>query len=211
MAVREGKAPVVAMVCSTGGLDAVTRILGSLPRDFPASVIVLRHHDPQARNRLASILQRHTVLPVSAACDEDHLVAGRVFVAPTGYHTLVTSDDRLTLIVSGDRPPYRPSADLLLVSLAVSVGPRAIAVVLSGYGIDGATGATAVHRLGGVVIASDKASSAVFTMPYATITRDEIINYVMPVDDIAALLIRLVADAPALGLEAQDREGHGEG
>jgi two-component system chemotaxis response regulator CheB len=76
--------------------------------------------------------------------------------------------------------------------LEIVTGPRAIAVVLSGHGNDGATGATAIHRLGGVVIASDEASSKVFSMPCATINRDQIIDYVVPVDGIAALLTRLV-------------------
>jgi two-component system chemotaxis response regulator CheB len=191
------KAPVVALVCSTGGLDAIIRILGQLTDDFPAAVIVLRHHSPQAKNQLAKILAPRTRLPVAVVGDGDPLLAGHVFVAPAGYHTLVTDDDRLILIVSGDRPPYRPSADLLLTTLAVTVGPRAIAVVLSGYGNDGATGATAVHRLGGVVIASDEASSEVFAMPHATINRGEIIDHVVDVDHIAALLTALVTQAAA--------------
>jgi two-component system chemotaxis response regulator CheB len=140
---------VVALVCSTGGLDAIIRILARLPADMPAAVIVLRHHSPNASNRLAHILTPKTVLPVAAACDGESLVAGRVLVAPAGYHTLVTAEGKIALIVSGERPPYRPSADLLLTSMAISLGPRAVAVVLSGYGNDGATGATAVHHLGG--------------------------------------------------------------
>jgi two-component system, chemotaxis family, protein-glutamate methylesterase/glutaminase len=68
--------------------------------------------------------------------------------------------------------------------------------VLSGYGNDGATGATAVHRVGGLVIASDQASSQVFAMPYATINRDEIIDHVVTVDQIAALLTDLVSKGP---------------
>jgi two-component system, chemotaxis family, protein-glutamate methylesterase/glutaminase len=190
--------PVVALVCSAGGLDAVTRIVAGLPRDFPAAVVVLRHQDPLARDCLARLLGTRTVLPVTTACDGDRLVPGQVFVAPVGHHTLVTTDNTLTLIVSGARPPYRPSADLLLATLAVATGPRAVAVVLSGYGNDGATGASAVHHLGGTVIASDEASSAVFSMPYATITRDQTIDHVVPVADIAALLTKLVAWEPAI-------------
>ncbi|HET8660609.1 MAG TPA: chemotaxis protein CheB [Micromonosporaceae bacterium] len=195
------KAPVVALVCSTGGLDAITRILGHVPPDFAAAVIVLRHQSPDAQDRLANILRRHTELPVATARDGDRLVAAQVFVAPAGYHTLVTGEGTLALIVSGDRPPYRPSADLLLATLAVAVGPRAIAVVLSGHGNDGATGATAVHHLGGVVIASDEGSSRVFSMPYAAINRDEIVDHVVPVDEIATLLTTLVARRPVLAAD----------
>jgi two-component system chemotaxis response regulator CheB len=119
-------------------------------------------------------------------------------VAPAGYHTLVTCGARISLIVSGDAPPYRPSADLLLTSLALAAGPRAVAVVLSGYGNDGATGATgatAIHHHGGAVIASNQATSTVSVMPSATINRDEIIDYVVSVDEIPALLVRLASFA----------------
>jgi two-component system chemotaxis response regulator CheB len=193
-------------VCSTGGLDAVSRILAQLPLGFPAAVIALRHADPAAQDRLPSILQRHTVLPVTRAVDGERLETGHVYVAPAGYHTLVAGDDRFSLIVSGERPPYRPSADLLLASLALSAGPHAIAVVLSGHGNDGATGATAIHHHGGVVIASDAATSTVFAMPSATINRDEIIDEVLPVDDIAARLIGIVSGrAPARQTVARAR------
>ncbi|MEV4709417.1 chemotaxis protein CheB [Actinoplanes sp. NPDC049316] len=93
-------------MCSTGGLDAVIRILEPLPAGFAAATIVLRHHDPRGKNNLAQILARRTELPVTLAHDGGVLAPARVFVAPTGYHTLVAADDTLTLIVSGERPPY---------------------------------------------------------------------------------------------------------
>jgi two-component system chemotaxis response regulator CheB len=185
--------PVVALVCSTGGLDAVERILRALPEEFAAAILVLRHHDPHGPNRLAQLLQSTVGLPVAAAHDGDRLEAGHVLVAPAGYHTLMAGDSTIALIQSGDRPPYRPSADLLLTSLAIMAGPCVIAVVLSGYGNDGATGATAVHRFGGVVIASDRATSTVFSMPYSTISRGDIVDYVVPVDEIAPLLTKITA------------------
>jgi len=183
---------VVALVCSAGGLDAIRHILTRLPAGFPAAVIVLRHHTPDSHDRLAAILSRSVALPVATARDGDALLAGHVLVAPAGYHTLVTADGRVALIESGDRPPYRPSADLLLSTLATAAGPRAVAVVLSGHGNDGATGATAIHRFGGIVIASDAATSTVFAMPHATISRDETVDHVVPLDQIPALLVALV-------------------
>jgi two-component system chemotaxis response regulator CheB len=103
------------------------------------------------------------------------------------------SEGTTALIESGARPPYRPSADLLLTSLALAAGPRAVAVVLSGHGIDGATGATAVHHFGGLVIASDEASSTEFSMPGATIGRDTIIDYALALDEIPQLLLELTS------------------
>lgn len=191
--------PVVTLVCSAGGLDALTRVVEQLPADLPAAVLVLQHHSPETENVLAKILTGRTSLEVASAESGDRLECGRILVAPAGKHTLVTSERRIALIISGTTPPYRPSADLLLTSVALAVGRQAIAVVLSGYGNDGATGATAIHEFGGIVIASDQATSEVFAMPEATIGRDHIIDHVVPLGEIAGLLIALVT-APDLGL-----------
>jgi two-component system, chemotaxis family, protein-glutamate methylesterase/glutaminase len=183
---------VVGLVLSTGGLEALKRILSQLPGTLPAAVIVLRHQAPRVGDLLAPLLRGSTRLRVTTARDGERIRPGQVFVVPAGHHTLVTPEGRLAVILSGGWPPYRPSADLLLTSMALSVGRRAVAVVLSGYGNDGATGATAVHHLGGVVVASDRATSTVFAMPSATIERDKIIDHVVPVDDIAPLLTKVV-------------------
>ncbi|MCK2218987.1 chemotaxis protein CheB [Actinomadura sp. ATCC 31491] len=194
---RPGRFPVVAIVSSAGGLAATGLVLAGLPAGLPAAVIVLQHISPTYPSLLPEILRRHTALPVAQALDGEPLEPGRVVVAPPGHHLLVTADRRLALIESGPTPPPRPSADLLLTSLALACGPDAIAVVLSGHGTDGATGATAVHRFGGTVVASDAASSDYFSMPQAVISRDDIVDHVLAVSDMAALLSALVR-APAL-------------
>lgn len=197
---REGP-PVVALVSSAGGLDALKAVLGGLPPGFGAAVIALQHLPPDRPSRLAEILGRVSELPVSAATHGAELRAGTVLVVPPGRHALVTPDDRVALIVSDGAPPYRPSADLLLTSLALVAGARTIAVILSGGGSDGATGATAVHDFGGTVIASDKESSAHFAMPAAAIGRDDAVDHVVPVGKIAALLVSIVGEP--------EREGSG--
>lgn len=189
----EGGLPVMALVGSAGGLAAVTRVLEGLPADLNAAVIVLIHQVPDRENRLVGVLGRRSPLAVRAAQDDEPLRAGVVVVAPPGRHVLIAPGPRVVLIVSGAAPPSRPSADLLLTTLAVQCGPRATAVVLSGNGHDGATGATAVHRFGGTVLASSEASSEVFSMPEATILRDSAVDHVVAVDAIAELLGSIVA------------------
>jgi two-component system chemotaxis response regulator CheB len=189
---RDG-AFVIALVASAGGLDAVSRVLRDLPGDLPASVIALIHQAPDRVNELVRLLGRSCRLPVEAARDGAVLTAGRVVVVPPGRHLLVGAEGRIALIVSGAAPPSRPSADLLLATLATAVGPRAIAVVLSGGGHDGATGATAVHAFGGTVVATDEASSSSFSMPLATIQRDHAVDTVTDLDAVGGLLARLVA------------------
>jgi two-component system chemotaxis response regulator CheB len=186
----------VALVCSTGGLDALTRVLAPLAGDLPAATVVVQHVDPDARSMLASILGRRTALAVRAAVDGTALAPGEVLVVPPGSHALATNDGTLLLIRSGRYPPNRPSADLLLTSLALTAGPRTLAVVMSGLGHDGATGATAVHALGGTVIAATGASSEAASMPDATAARDHVVDHVVHVDDIAALVTSLVAASP---------------
>jgi two-component system chemotaxis response regulator CheB len=184
---------VVALVCSAGGLEALRRVLAPLPPDFPGAIVVLQHQSPDYDSRLPDLLAVSCRLPVASATDGAALKGGTVVVVPSGRHALVTVEHTIALIVSGDAPPYRPSADLLLTSLALTVGRRSIAVILSGSGTDGATGATAVHDFGGFVIAADRASSAHFGMPAAAIGRgDDVVDLVLPVDDIAACLARLV-------------------
>ncbi|HEU4975030.1 MAG TPA: chemotaxis protein CheB [Baekduia sp.] len=187
------RAPVVALVGSAGGIEAVSRVLGGLPEDFGAAVVVLVHLAPERVSRLAEILRRRCRLPVVDAVDGLPLWPGAVLVAPAGRHVLVTPDGAVALIQSGEFPPSRPSADLLLATLATAVRRRAVAVILSGGGHDGATGATAVHALGGTVLATDEATSERWEMPRAAIERDAIVDRVVALEDVAGALLEVVA------------------
>jgi len=200
---RVSRTPVVALVCSAGGLDALTQVLERLPADLPAAVLVLQHMDPEQHSHLPTILARRTALPVTAATDGTPLTPGRVLACLSGQHTLITAEETIALIPSGARPPYRPSADLLLTTLAIAAGDRVITVVLSGYGNDAATGATAVHHFGGTVIASSPQSSTQPEMPQATMDRDGVVDHVVPLDQVAAMLLALVT-APVLHPDEPD-------
>jgi two-component system, chemotaxis family, protein-glutamate methylesterase/glutaminase len=187
---------VIALIASAGGLEAVSTVLQGLPEDLHAGVVVLIHQAPDRENALVHLLQRRSRLPVVAGQDGAPLAAGTVVVAPPGKHTLVTSGGRIALIVSGASPPSRPSADLLLATLATACGALATAVVLSGGGHDGATGATAIHHLGGRVIASSEATSTYPSMPQATIERAHFVDQIAELNDIAGVL-RTIVNAPA--------------
>jgi two-component system chemotaxis response regulator CheB len=188
---------VVALVASGGGLDAVSRVLGPLPEALAGAILVLIHQAPDRVSRLVEILARRCALPVVAAEHGATLQPGRVVVAPPGRHTLITPGPGVALIESGAFPPSRPSADLLLTTLAVAVGGHAIAVVLSGGGHDGATGATAIHAFGGRVLATDEPSSREFSMPLAAIKRDDAVDDIIALDDVADWLIELVGTSSA--------------
>ena len=182
---------VVALVSSAGGLDALTRVLAPLEPDFPAAVIALQHTAPGVESRLARILDSRSALPVRAAADGDPLTPGEVLVIPAGAHMLVGTDARVRLINTGALPPARPSADLLLSTLAVALGPRAVAVVLTGTGTDGALGTQAMHVYGGRVLVQDEASSEQYGMPRATVDADHP-GTPLPLDQIAGTLTSLL-------------------
>jgi two-component system, chemotaxis family, protein-glutamate methylesterase/glutaminase len=187
-----GSGAVLAIVSSVGGLAALRRVLEVLPAELPASVVVLQHADPSRASQLANLLDAIGTLPVADAHDGAALAPGSVMVAPSGFHTLITRDRTIALVRSGKHPPSRPSADLLLASLAVAVGRDAIAVVLTGFGHDGAAGATAIKRLGGTLIASSLATSQAPSMPEAAIDTGQV-DHVLPLEEIGAALVRLVA------------------
>ena len=183
--------PVLALVSSTGGLDALSRVLGPLPADFPAAVIAMQHTDPTHTSELALLLSRQTQLEVVPATSGATLVPGQVLVPPAGMHLLVGRESRVHLIPTGDLPPARPSADLLLCTLAVALGDRAVAVVLTGSGHDGSLGVQAIKRFGGACFMQDEASSVQYGMP-SSATASGDYGPPLPLDEIAEVLIRLL-------------------
>jgi two-component system chemotaxis response regulator CheB len=181
---------VVGLAASAGGLKALIRVLSELPGDLPAAVVVVQHLEPTHRSMIAPILNRRTDLRVTEAQDGDRLVEGHVFVAPPDRHLLVNANGSLSLTQSELVHFVRPSADLLFESLAASCKERTIAVVLSGTGIDGSLGITAVKKMGGAVIAQDEASAEFFGMPGAAIETGSV-DVVLPLDEISQEIVRL--------------------
>lgn len=164
--------PVVALVCSLGGADALMQVLAPLPAGFPAAVIALQHLDPRHLSTLPERLAAVTALSVRVATDGAQLQAGVVDVVPPGRHLLLAPGDTLMLVDSTERPSSRPSADLLLVSMAALLGPRLLAVILTGKGEDGAVGAQVVARYGGRTMVQDEATAVAYAMPAATVAAD---------------------------------------
>jgi two-component system chemotaxis response regulator CheB len=184
--------PIVALAASAGGQDALTHVLGHLPADFPAAIVVVQHLDPSHRSFIAEILGRRSHLRVKQAEDGDLLRPGVVFIAPPDRHLIVNADNSLSLAQTERLHFVRPSADRLFESVAAAAGPRAVAVVLTGMGNDGSDGVLAVKREGGVVIVQDRASSKYFGMPSAAL-RAGCVDLVLPLDRIGPTLAKLVA------------------
>jgi two-component system chemotaxis response regulator CheB len=115
-----------------------------------------------------------------------------VYLAPPDRHLLIKRKGSLTLTDSELVNFVRPSADLLFESVAAAYGDRAIAVVLTGTGRDGALGVTAIKQRGGTVVVQDEDSSEFFGMPSAAI-KTGVVDFVLPLDEIAPALVSLLA------------------
>jgi two-component system chemotaxis response regulator CheB len=185
---------VVALAASAGGLNALTHVLAALPRDFPASVVVVQHLDPRHRSLMADILARRTALRVKEAAEGDELRGGCAYVAPPNKHLLVNADRSVSLTQTELVHFVRPSADLLFESTAASFKERAIAVVLSGSGSDGAMGVKAIKKMGGTVIVQDAKNAEFAGMPEAAMATG-IADFVLALDEIAPALQKLCSPA----------------
>lgn len=184
--------PVIAMVASVGGLAAFESLLAGLPADLPAALLVVQHLEPNRPSLLAEILGRHTGLIVKQAEPGDRLRPGAVFIAPPDRHLLVDRDGVLSLAETRPVHFVRPAADRLLESVAWAFGRRAIAVILTGSGQDGADGVRIIKQEGGTVIAQDSPTSRNFGMPGAAI-HTGCVDSILPLGEIAPALIQLVA------------------
>ncbi len=183
--------PIVAMVASAGGLAALAAVLSHLPRDFGGAVVIVQHLEPTRPSLLAPILGQSSGLPIREARQGDRLQPGLALVAPPNHHLIVQADLSLALTSTARVHYTRPSADALLESLGRAVGPRTIAVILTGAGSDGAEGARIVKQAGGMVLAQDRATSQNFGMPGAAI-QTGCVDAVLPIDQMAPTLVRLV-------------------
>ena len=187
---------IVALAASAGGLTALGRVLAALPEGFPATLVVVQHLDPRHRSLMAEILSRRTSLRVKQAEDGEQVSLATVYIAPPNWHLLVNPAGTLSLSQSEVVHFLRPAADVLFASVAASYRERAIAVVLTGTGSDGAMGVQAIKKMGGIVIAQDEATAEFFGMPSAAI-RSGSVDFVLPLDEIAPALVTLVVKGEA--------------
>jgi two-component system, chemotaxis family, protein-glutamate methylesterase/glutaminase len=186
---------LVVIGASAGGIEPLRSIVGGLPPDLAAAVLVVVHIPEHGRSYLPEILGRVSRLRVSAAKDGEPVVAGGVFVAPPGFHLRIEGD-----CLRLDRGPrengHRPAIDVLFRSAAAASGPAVVGVVLSGGLDDGSAGAAEIARSGGIVVVQDPSDAAHPSMPEHALPWA---NHVVASTEICALLGSLVArDRPAV-------------
>ncbi len=188
---RPAALPLVFVIASsTGGPQALAQILGSLPPGFASPILVAQHVAPGFAAGLADWLSTVSALPVRLARHGEAVAAGAVQLSPSESHMAITAGGRIAFAAVQDGDIYRPSCNRLLDSVAAGYGRRAVGIILTGMGSDGAEGMRRLKTAGGRTIAQDEASSVVFGMNQRAIETGGI-DKVLPLDAIAAEMIRL--------------------
>lgn len=187
----EGPRDILVIGASTGGPKAVLRLMKELPPDSRARVLIVQHIARGFAPGFAEWLNRESPFVVRLAGDGDVLEEGVALVAPNSVHMEVHGD-RVALTAAPPVNSCRPSVDVLFQSLARSeLAARAVAVLLTGMGRDGAEGMAALKQGGSYNIAQDEASSAVFGMPRAAIDLGGV-HQTLPLRDIPAAVLGLL-------------------
>lgn len=158
---------LIAIGASTGGTEAIRTVIGSLPADIPA-VLVTQHMPDRFTRSFAERLDRLCAVKVKEAEDGERILPGHVYIAPGHSHLSLRRNGLSYHAVVRSDPPvnrHRPSVDVLFESVAKVVGAKAIGVLLTGMGKDGAQGLLEMRRAGALTLVQDAASCVVYGMP----------------------------------------------
>lgn len=193
-----GLGTVIGIGASTGGVEALREIITRLPGDMPA-ILIAQHMLPGFTGAFARRLDAICETSVKEAEDGEEVLQGVAYVAPGGRHLLLARRGLNYVLRLTNDPPlnrHRPSVDVLFRSMAETAGARAIGVILTGMGADGAQALLELREAGGVTIAQNEASSVVFGMPRQAIALGAA-QEVLPLGDMAARLEQLCGRAGA--------------
>lgn len=179
---------VVGIGASAGGLNAYKAFFDALPSDTGMAFVVVSHIHPAAHSQLAEILSRHTKMTVMLAASGIKIQANQVYVIP-GNADLSIENGALKVVIP--RTSRNSQVNLFFISLATSMGARAVGIVFSGYDGDGAEGCKHIKALGGTIFAQDN-SAEVSGMPLSA-QATGYVDFVLPPDKIPAELDRLKA------------------
>jgi len=188
---ESGFKKIVAIGSSTGGPQALQRILCSLPGDLNAGVVIVQHIARGFTDGLVEWLSNISKLDIKKGEDGQLIQPGEVLIAPDGIHMIVSSGGRINLVERHISGPHKPSADVLLESVADVYGSNAIGVILTGMGRDGAQGIKAIHDRGGHTIAQDENTSVIFSMAKEAIKLGGV-EKVSPLTEISNIILNFV-------------------
>jgi two-component system chemotaxis response regulator CheB len=190
---RERPQPrVIAIGGSADGFMGLATILQAFPKEFPAAVVITQHVRRGKKSLLARLLARRCKLEVKEASPTEALRSSVVYLAPPDHH-LVVEDNHLNVTAGPPENFSRPSIDVTFRSVAAKCGSRAIGVVLSGGGRDGAKGLRAIKDAGGTTIVQDPSDARMAAMPLSALEADHV-DFILPITQIGPTLVRLVTE-----------------
>jgi two-component system, chemotaxis family, protein-glutamate methylesterase/glutaminase len=175
---------------STGGPVALQRILERIPARFPMPMVVVQHMPVGFTRPFADRLNRLSRLQVSEAADGDRLGPGQAVVAPAGRHIRITPNLGVVLVPDSGDAKHLPSVDVAMKSAAKARPGKALGILLTGMGSDGAEGMAMIRAGGGVTIGESEASCVVYGMPRVAALRGAV-DCMLPLDEIVSLLAQL--------------------
>jgi len=181
---------LIGIAASTGGPAALAAVLRPLPACFPVPILVVQHITRGFTTGLAEWLDGETALRVGLADHGDVPSSGTALLAPDDYHLQVNAQGSIELCKEQSYKGLRPSANYLFRSMARAYGPRAMGIVLTGMGDDGAEGLKALHQAGGLTVAQDEGSCVVYGMPREAVIHKAVTRMLTPAQ-IAVTLCQL--------------------
>lgn len=186
---------IIMIGVSTGGPIALKRLFSGLP-PLDAAIVVVLHIPPGMDYKIAKGLDAVASMPVALAEDGEYLRSGRVYLAPGGFHLTLEGNSRI-ILEEGPRINFvQPSADVAMFSLLKPLKQKQIVgIILTGMGKDGAEGIRHIKEIGGVTLAQDKESSAIYGMPKAAIDTGAV-DYVGDPIEIGRKLVKLIPHYP---------------
>ncbi|HUJ79836.1 MAG TPA: chemotaxis response regulator protein-glutamate methylesterase [Nitrospiria bacterium] len=186
---------ILVIAASTGGPNALLRILPQFPIEFPVPILIVQHMPPVFTEHFARNLADKSSLPVEEGKMGLLIEPGRAWVAPGNYHLTVRMEGTMPRLHINQAPPEnscRPSADVLFRSAAEVYGPHTLGVVLTGMGQDGLRGCEDIAEAGGQIIVQDEATSVVWGMP-GFVAQSGLADAIVPIDQIPLEIAKRVA------------------
>jgi two-component system chemotaxis response regulator CheB len=165
---KPGPLEIIAIGISTGGPNALRQLFAEIDPELPAPILVVQHMPAGFTSEFARSLDRICALEVKEAADGDIIKPGRVLIAPGDHHITVEKRKLATILRLNQDPPvngHRPSADVLFKSVAENFGNRAMGIIMTGMGKDGARHIGDIYEAGGITIGQDAESAVVYGMP----------------------------------------------
>ena len=196
---------IIVVGSSAGGIEALSTLVGTLPADLPAPVVIAQHLDPRRESHLFDILTRRSTLPVRSVDGRETLQPGTVYVIPPNNYVEISGGE-VVVRVDHAQPPL-PSVDLLFTTASAAYGENTIAVILTGSGDDGSAGARDVKAAGGTVVIQNPETADFPSMPRSL--PSTIVDIVANLDTIGTLLGDLLSGAYLLRPPDEDQDLHG--